>query len=150
MAAMRNRLVCFAAAVVVALGSALRQSGATRVDTIKDVIARLGTCWKPPPASRANPGIDITVIVSFNRDGNIIGHPKITYESEQATDNDRLNYRVAVMEALQRCTPMPFTEGMAGAVAGRPFAVQFHNRKTPPQPAEKRAWLTRKTLWKIL
>ena len=67
--------------------------------------------------------------------------------SEQATDNDRLIYRVAVMEALQRCTPMPFTEEMAGAVAGRPFAVQFHNRKKPPlQPTEKRAWLTPKTL----
>ena len=72
--------------------------------------------------------------------------PKITYESEQATDNDRLTYRIAVMEALQRCTPMPFTEGMAGAVAGRPFAVRFHNRKPPPQPIEKRAWLTPKIL----
>ncbi len=97
-------------------------------------------------ASLANPGIDITVVVSFKRDGNILGHPKITYESEQATDNDRLNYRIAVMEALQRCTPMPFTEGMAGAVAGRPFAIQFHNRKIPPQPAEKRAWLITKIL----
>jgi hypothetical protein len=55
-------------------------------------------------------------------------------------------YRIAVMEALQRCTPMPFSEGMAGAVAGRPFAVQFQNRKRPPQPAEKRAWLTPKIL----
>jgi len=82
------------------------------------------------------------VIVSFSRDGNILGRPRITYESEQATDDDRLMYRVAVMEALQRCTPMPFTEGMAGAVAGRPFAVQFRNRKPPPQPTEKRAWLT--------
>jgi hypothetical protein len=150
MATLCSRLVGFAAALLLPLGIASAQTGPARVDTIKDVIARLGSCWKPPPASRANPGIDITVIVSFNRDGNIIGHPKITYESEQATDNDRLNYRVAVMEALQRCTPMPFTEGMAGAVAGRLFAVQFHNRKTPPQPAEKRAWLTRKTLWKIL
>ena len=35
--------------------------------------------------------MDITVIVSFNRDGNIFGHPKITYESAQATDNDRLH-----------------------------------------------------------
>jgi len=117
-----------------------------RVDSIKDVYARLRTCWKPPAASRANPGIDITVIVSFNRDGNIFGHPKITYESQEATDDDRLNYRIAVMEALQRCTPMPFTEGMAGAVAGRPFAVQFRNRKIPPQPVEKRAWLTTKIL----
>ena len=94
--------------------------------------------------------LTITVIVSFNRAGAILGHPRITYESEQATDNDRLQYRIAVMEALQRCTPMPFTEGMAGAVAGRPFAVQFHNRKIPPQPAEKRAWLTKKIIWKIL
>ena len=86
------------------------------------------------------------MIVSFNRAGAILGHPRITYESEQATDNDRLQYRIAVMEALQRCTPMPFTESMAGAVAGRPFAVQFHNRKPPPQPTEKRAWLTPKIL----
>ena len=94
----------------------------------------------------AHPGIDITVIVSFNRDGNIFGHPKITYESEQADDNDRLMYRIAVMEALQRCTPMPFTPGMAGAVAGRPLIVPFRNRKLPPQPIEKRAWLTPKIL----
>jgi hypothetical protein len=146
MAALRGKLVCFAASLLLSSWIALAQADPARVDTIKDVIARLRTCWRPPPASLANPGIDITVIVSFKRDGNILGHPKITYESEQATDNDRLNYRIAVMEALQRCTPMPFTEGMAGAVAGRPFAIQFHNRKIPPQPAEKRAWLITKIL----
>jgi hypothetical protein len=86
------------------------------------------------------------VIVSFNRDGNILGHPKITYESAQATDNDRLQYRIAVMETLQRCTPMPFTQGMAGAVAGRPFAVRFRNRTPSLQPTEKRAWLLPKIL----
>ena len=117
-----------------------------QVNTIQDVIARLRTCWRPPEASRAKSGIDITVIVSFNRAGEILGRPRITYESEQADDNDRLMYRIAVMEALQRCTPLPFTEGMAGAIAGRPFAVQFHNRKLPPQPLEKRAWLTPKIL----
>src|ERR1700678_991580 len=146
MAALRFGLVCLAAALLLPSGMALAQTGPAQVDSIKDVVARLRTCWKPPPASRASSGIDITVVVSFNRNGDILGHPKITYESEQATDNDRLNYRIAVMEALQRCTPMPFTEGMAGAVAGRPFAVQFHNRKVPRQPAEKRAWLITKTL----
>jgi hypothetical protein len=117
-----------------------------QVNTIGDVVARLRNCWKPPPPSLAHPGIDVTVIVSFNRAGEILGHPRITYESEQADDNDRLMYRIAVMEALKRCTPMPFTEGMAGAVAGRPFAVQFHNRKLPPKPVERRAWLTPKIL----
>src|SRR6202171_4406011 len=88
-----------------------------QVNTLKEVFARLGNCWKPPPASQANPGIDITVIVSFNRARYIIGEPRTTYEAEHAADNDRLPCRVAVMEALQRCTPMPFTEPMAGGVA---------------------------------
>jgi hypothetical protein len=117
-----------------------------QVDNIKEAFERLRTCWKPPPASRANSDVEITVIVSFTRDGNILGRPKITYESENATDNDRLEYRIAVMETLQRCTPMPFTESMGGAIAGRPFAIRFQNRKRPPQLIEKRAWLTTKTL----
>ena len=144
MAGPRSILIWFAAAVL--LSSTCARAEPEQVNTIREMFAKLRTCWRPPPASRANPGIDITVIVSFNRNGDIIGRPKITYESEQATDNDRLMYRVAVMEALQRCTPMPFTEAMGGAVAGRPFAVQFQNRKRPPQPVEKRAWLTTTTL----
>jgi hypothetical protein len=116
-----------------------------QLDTLKDVFVRLHGCWKPPPRSQANP-IDITVVVSFNRAGAILGHPRITYESEQASDNDRLQYRVAVMETLQRCTPLPFSEGLAGAVAGRLFAVPFRTRKTPPRTEEKRAWLLQKIL----
>jgi hypothetical protein len=140
----RKPLVWSAAALLSSLWIAPLQAAPERLDTLRDVFARLRTCWRPPPAARANPGIDITVIVSFNRDGNILGHPRITYESEQA--DDRLLYRIAVMEALQRCTPMLFTEGMAGAIAGRPFAVQFHNRKSSPKPIEKRAWLIQKIL----
>jgi hypothetical protein len=140
---MRRRwpMVWFAAAWLSSVSMASAQTEPGQVDSIKGVIERLGTCWRPPPPSRANPDVEITVIVSFRRDGTILGRPKITYESDSATDNDRLMYRIAVMETLQRCTPMPFTESMAGAVAGRPFAVKFHTRKPPPQPAGKKAWL---------
>jgi hypothetical protein len=115
-----------------------------QVNTIADVFARLRTCWRPPDPARVHPDIDITVVVSFTRSGEILGRPRVTYESEQADDNDRLLYRIAAMEALQRCTPMPFTEGMGGAIAGRPFAIRFRNRKPPP--GEKRAWLIPKIL----
>jgi hypothetical protein len=142
----RRPMVWFAAAWLSSASVVLAQTAPDQVDNIKQVFAKLGTCWRPPPPSQANPFIEITVIVSFRRDGTILGHPKITYESEQATDNDRLIYRIAVMETLQRCTPMPFTEAMAGAVAGRPFAVKFHNRRPPPQPMEKRAWQLQRIL----
>ena len=49
-----------------------------QLNTLKDVFADFQSCWKPPPASQANP-IDITVVVSFNREGAILGHPRITY-----------------------------------------------------------------------
>ena len=138
----RTRCIAIAAALPLVLLPAPASSEDGRVNTIKETIERLYTCWRPPPLLRANP-MDITVIVSFNRAGQILGKPRITYESAEATDNDRLEYRVAVMETLQRCTPMPFTESMAGAIAGRPFAVQF--RSVKPEP-EKRAWLSPKIL----
>ena len=97
------------------------------VNNIADVFTRLRTCWKPPPTAD-HPAMDITVVFSFNRQGEILGHPRITYDSGETSDNDR----IAVMEALQRCTPMPFTESMAGAVAGRPFAVLFNGRNKSP------------------
>jgi hypothetical protein len=141
--ARRKPSVWFAAALVWLAPAAHAQ--AEPLDTIKEVIAKLYSCWRPPPASRANP-MDITVIVSFNREGAILGQPRITYESANAGDSDRIAYRIAVMETLQRCAPLPFTEGLGGAVAGRPFAVTFRSRKRPPKPEEKRAWLIPKIL----
>lgn len=70
--------------------------------------------------------MDLTVRFSFNRSGEILGRPRITYESAAATDKDRLAYRIAVMEALQRCSPMPFTQTMAGAIAGYPLVIHFY------------------------
>ena len=146
MAAPRSSPLPGFAALLLMSQLASAQAEPERLDSIRDVLARLHSCWKPPPASQANP-MDITVIVSFNREGAILGHPRITHKSENASDNDRLKYRVAVMETLQRCTPLPFTEALGGAIAGRPFAVPFRTRKKlPPKPTEHRAWLTQKIL----
>jgi hypothetical protein len=120
-------------------------AAAEPVDSIRQLVERLQQCWKPPARSQAR-AVDVTVLVSFTRDGVILGQPRVTYETEGASDNDRLAYRIAVMETLQRCTPMQFSEGLGGAVAGRPFAIRFWTRRTSPKPAERRAWLTPKIL----
>ena len=139
MSGSRLRILIAAALPLVVLPAAARSEDG-RVNTIRETIERLYTCWRPPPLSRARP-MDITVIVSFNRAGEILGRPRITFESPEASETDRLEYRVAVMETLQRCTPMPFTESMAGAAAGHPFWIRFHTSSPKPQPTEKQAWL---------
>ncbi|UQR67531.1 hypothetical protein LRP30_20750 [Bradyrhizobium sp. C-145] len=135
MARRGGKLVLVAAMLLLVIPSAAAENA--QVNTIQDIFRHLRTCWKPPPPAKARP-LDITVVVSFNRAGNILGHPRITYESAEASDNDRLQYRIAVMETLQRCTPVPFTDAMAGAAAGRPFAIQFRTRKTSPPTQERR------------
>ena len=136
MARRGGKLLLIAAMLLLGVPSAVAED--RQVNTIQDIFRHLRTCWRPPPPAKARP-LDITVVVSFNRAGNILGHPRNTYETAEASDDDRLQYRIAVMEALQRCTPVPFTEAMAGAAAGRPFAIQFRNRKTSPPTQERRA-----------
>jgi hypothetical protein len=129
---------------IVGGGQALAQEGG--VPNLAAMSERLKRCWQPPDLPRGNPGMEITVQFTFKRDGNLLGRPRITYETREASDDERIIYRTAVMQALQRCVPMPFTSGMGAAIAGRPLTIRFDDRRTHPKPKEKRAWLTTTTL----
>jgi hypothetical protein len=113
-----------------------------KIDTLDQMWERLKQCWQPPKLPEGHPGMQITALFTFRRDGEILGRPRITFESPEATEADSIVYRTAVMETLQRCAPMPFTDGMGGAIAGRPLRLRFDDRRNLPKPIEKRAWLT--------
>ena len=54
----------------------------------------------------------------------------MTYASPNAPPDAREAYLNAITAALERCTPLRFSEGLGGAVAGRPIAIRFvDNRK---------------------
>jgi hypothetical protein len=96
-----------------------------RLNTIKDMGAALQACWVPPPIDQSRPGMQITVQMSFKRNGELLGQPRITFESAGASDDERLAYRLTVAEMLKRCSPLPFTDALGNAVAGRPFTMRF-------------------------
>jgi hypothetical protein len=100
------------------------------LDSIRDMFAALRACWVPPPKDEARHGMEYTIRFAFKRDGEIVAPPRVTYASHDAPADVRDIYRDAVNAALKRCTPLHFTDGMGGAVAGRPIAVRFVDNRT--------------------
>jgi hypothetical protein len=100
------------------------------LDSIRDMFAALRACWVPPPKDEARHGMEYTIRFAFKRDGEIVAPPRVTYASHDAPANVRDIYRDAVNAALKRCTPLHFSDGMGGAVAGRPIAIRFVDNRT--------------------
>ena len=102
------------------------------VNTIGELFAALRACWEPPPRDDAHHAIQMSVRFAFKRTGEIIDHPRVTYTSGNADDDARKIYRRAVTAALDRCTPMPFSKSLSGAIAGRPIAVRYVDDRADP------------------
>jgi hypothetical protein len=109
------------------------KKAARPLNTIQDVFHALEACWIPPVLDHARPGMQITVLLSFKRNGELNGHPRITYETPGATDEQRLAYRLAMAEAITRCTPLPFTDSLGNALAGRPMTMRFIDNRNLKQ-----------------
>ena len=77
-----------------------------KLDTLRAMFDALRACWIPP-ASDVSPGT-----------------PPETRET----------YLHAITAALERCTPLPFTDGLGGAVAGRP---RIHAEPGTPHAASR-------------
>jgi len=107
-----------------------KQHDAKSLDSIAEMYAALRACWVPPVKDEARHGMQYTIRFAFKRDGEIVAPPRRTYSSRQAPDEVRNIYADAIDAALKRCTPLHFSAGMAGAVAGRPIIVRFVDQRT--------------------
>lgn len=95
------------------------------LNTIAALFQSLRACFVPPEEDKARAGLEVSVRLSFKRSGEIVGAPRWTYTTPKTPDEARQTYRDAVTAALARCTPLHFTKGMAGAIAGRPIAIRY-------------------------
>jgi hypothetical protein len=115
-----------AALVLVACATtAAAQAPQGQINTLNELGAALRACWIPPSLDRSRAGMQVTVQMSFRRNGELFGKPKVTFESSGASDDERLAYRIAVADMLKRCASLPFTDALGNAVAGRPFTMRL-------------------------
>ncbi|MGB8106862.1 MAG: hypothetical protein WCF47_21565, partial [Pseudolabrys sp.] len=94
------------------------------LNTIADIYAAIRACWKAPKISGP---AELTVRLSFTRDGKILGKARVTYENNTIPVENRLRFRIAVMDAFRRCTPISLSPDLGDAVAGKPFNFRFRS-----------------------
>ncbi|ESX54198.1 hypothetical protein X760_28410 [Mesorhizobium sp. LSHC422A00] len=123
------------AIVATALALALAAAGATEarsqeracgsrdpVDTIDEMFSAIFACWQPPPGSA---GMTLTLSFSIRKNGTLMGKPRATFS--HMGDDASLNrvFVSSVLEALDKALPMPLSDSMGGAFAGRPLFPRF-------------------------
>jgi hypothetical protein len=107
------------------------------LDNIGDLFAALRSCWSPPPADAAHQGMQMSVRFSFKTSGEMIGPPRVTFATAGVPADTRDTYLKAINASLNACLPLKFTDGLSGALAGRPIAIRYvDNRELDKQTAK--------------
>jgi hypothetical protein len=101
-----------------------------KLKSIRDMFAALRECWIPPTEDQARSGMQMSVRFAFKRNGEIIAPPRVTYANPNAPPEVRDTYHNAIIAALERCTPLPLSAGLGGAIAGHPIAIRFVDDRT--------------------
>ncbi len=71
---------------------------------------------------------ETTVVFSLKRDGSLNGKPRLSYVRLPSDPAERDDDAGAIARALDACLPLSITDGLGGAIAGRPIALRVRGR----------------------
>ena len=89
----------------------------------REITQRLWRCLGAA-AEKADDDREITLRIAFQRDGNVLGAPRVTYVKAAGAGGPAA-LRAAMARGLRACTPLPFTPSLGSAIAGRIFNIRF-------------------------
>jgi hypothetical protein len=69
--------------------------------------------------------MQMSIRFSFKRSGEMIGAPRVTFATAGVPADTRATYLKAINASLDGCLPLKFTNGLGGALAGRPIAIRY-------------------------
>ncbi|MFD2058766.1 hypothetical protein ACFSQT_38545 [Mesorhizobium calcicola] len=92
------------------------------IDTMKEMSDAIYACWKPPPGTA---GMSLTLRFSLRRNGTLIGKPRATYSDLGADTQLSRAFVASILKALDDALPLPFSDSMGGAIAGRMLVPRF-------------------------
>jgi hypothetical protein len=96
------------------------QPAVTRVHGIATGIA---ACWRP-----LHDDDQVTVRVSFTRDGAVIGEPRLVFVQSSRGRADDAALAHSMVTAVRDCTPLHFSARLGSAIAGQVLDIRFIGR----------------------
>lgn len=99
------------------------QAGAA--NTLHDLWAAVGGCARHAQVAREAAGSEVTVLFTLKRDGSLQGKPRITYARLIGDGEQQRAFIAASLSAIAGCFPISITDGLGGAVAGRPIRFRI-------------------------
>jgi hypothetical protein len=120
----RPRVVAIA---IVALGfwgqAQAVQARSPLVTRVPGIATGLAACWRP-----AHDDNQVTVRMSFTRDGAVIGEPRIVYARSSGGAADDSGLAQSMLTAVRDCTPLHFSAQLGSAIAGQVLDIRFIGR----------------------
>jgi hypothetical protein len=125
----RSSVECAFIGLVVSLTvvPAAAQATESPAHNIPEVQRALASCVAPL-VGEPHQEIRITVRVGFNARGRPLGPPHFTYVTPDVSDDIKDEYKSAISDVLQRCTPFSFSPELGASIAGVPLILIFDER----------------------
>ena len=116
--------------VMLALPLLLLAAGARAepTSTLDGMWQLLGACAQSVRGPAGSAGSEVTVLFSIKRDGSLQGQPRITHSKLVGDDAVQREFLAGALSGVARCFPLAITDGLGGAVAGRPLRLRVMSR----------------------
>jgi hypothetical protein len=93
------------------------------VSRVQGIPTGIAACWRPP-----HDDDQVTVRVSFTRDGAVIGEPRIVFVQSSGGRADDPALVHSMVTAIRDCTPLHFSAQLGSAIAGQVLDIRFIGR----------------------
>ncbi len=94
------------------------------INSPADAARYMRACWKPPQGA-AFDGLLMDVRFAFDRHGALRTSPNIVFFAPDAPEAAQIFYGLSIREAINRCSPLPFSARYGATVEERLLAVRF-------------------------
>jgi hypothetical protein len=93
------------------------------VSRVHGIATGIGACWRPP-----HDDDQVTVRVSFTREGAVIGEPRIVFVRSSGGPAGDSALADSMLAAIRDCTPINFSARLGAAIAGQVLNIRFVGR----------------------